>query len=200
MTLLRTIAGSAVAAVITGAVGFASAYYLQENDRRLELQQMQQAHELELARMAASNLRSKEERQDARSNALYVEWMSDPLRTDVKVARAVFDKSPGLSYADLRAPERSMDKEAVDAVLGFWGRIDDAAAAQQMNATLTATLLGPDARYWGLRIKRLLKGVSPDTDGLLILAARGVAFLGYEDLGSLPERGVVARSEPSSEP
>lgn len=181
MFTLRGIIGSAIAAIFTGAVGFGSAYFLQAQASADRERELRAAHELEMERAETALRAAEVQRRQDRTNAFYVELTTDPLKSRARAARYFLERNPG-SYPELAARFTPQQLEPLDAVIGYWSRVNDWASSDRMDLELARNILGPDAAYWGTHMPRLLAGIDRENPapqfGGVVLAARGVEHLG----------------------
>ncbi|MBC7767522.1 MAG: hypothetical protein H7124_01910 [Phycisphaerales bacterium] len=169
MISARMLIGSGITALLTGAIGFASASYLQQQASAQRIAELEQQ-------------RAFDERADhqERAHALYGMWTTEPMITHVNRARAFLDRHPELGYEALTTQEDATSEEiaALDHVLRFWGRVEDYSAAEALDINMAARLLGPDAGGWLPYIETLRVGLSDDPQfGKVIYADRGARRL-----------------------
>ena len=175
MFSLRMVVGSALTALLSGTIGFASASYLQrqasdERIRELENQQI-------LAEAAAERLFNRERTWEA-----YHAWTGQEQRAKTRTARLMLDRHSGRSIAEIAAASDVTQQEmsALRDVFAFWSRIDDLAAAGAIDTDLARRLLEPDARAWAptfYSLARSLNCEDPGEAGVLAYAALGARRL-----------------------
>ena len=187
----RAILGSIVTAILTGAVGFGSAYYLQERESKARLAEQASAHQLELQRNSEAAQTQQQRDRELLAAGLYQSWMSDPLASQAHIARRALDRYPRMNYADILAnPSVSeSEREALRAVLRFWRQVDDLVADNSVSVERVAQRLGPDAMGWSPYVTRLATDLDPQNvqAAYAVYAASGV------------QRVVTAREEQQKE-
>lgn len=181
MRLGQTLVTAAISALLSGAVGFASALYLQTQANEQRIAAMQEEHKLALDRIALQQRMLKEERRSERALALRGRWTSEPMITQRRQSRSLLDRYSGANYLAIR--ERAVDETStsLDRVLAFWNEVYDDLAAGLLDVDAARLLLGPDAAGWSPDMSRLLNGLdtaNPSVEyGHLIYAQRAVATL-----------------------
>lgn len=85
MISVRTLITSAVATLMSGGVGFASASYLQHRASADRMKEIERQHELELAQIHQEAAKRLEEERRRQTGALHEQWYSDPLATQARV-------------------------------------------------------------------------------------------------------------------
>lgn len=204
MISLKTLVTSAVAALMSGGVGFASASYLQHRASADRMKEIERQHELELTQIhqeAATRLEDERRRQ---TGALHEQWYGDPLATQARVTRELLDRMPGKNYAALIAdpavtPE---EREALRATVRFWVRVHDLAQDELLDMNRAVQRLGPDAVGWSPYMRALTQDLSQTpVNGAVFYAQAGVQMLAERErrtLARLPR--APARLPPASTP
>ena len=192
MFSLRTLITGLISALLSGGVGFASAWYLQKQEAAQQQRVWVEQRRLELEQL-------NQDRRRERTYALYGEWTSPDMTATRNSVRDLLLGHPGENYESLRDVDGVSGERlsALDRILGFLGSVDDLAESNSIDPELAGGLMQPYLTYWGRELPRLRTGVdSTDEDyGKVLLAERGLARLGV-DIDVLPRDEIPAYSPP----
>lgn len=168
---MRAFIAALISALLSGVVGFVSAFYLQQRAEQQRIRAIQEEHALAL-RVG----------QTERTYALYGQWSSPEMDARRTAVAEILRAHPGQNYSALRESNEisPADIGALNSIVGFLGTVDDQAEGQLIDSQLAQRLLGPYMGFWGQVIPRLRDGMNEDDAGYgrLVLAERGLARLG----------------------
>ena len=188
MAETRSIARDIVVGLITTAIGFGGAWYLQERSHAAELaaQQKAAADDAERQKIAIGEQADSQRALRAEQNALalYGEWLSPNVSARRALATALIGR-PGATYARIMAdPAIAQDrKDALNETLSFFARARSLAEARELDVPKARSLFAAPAAWWSKTgLPALIGGWTLERDGPLpgelVNAAYGLTVLG----------------------
>lgn len=184
----RSIARDIVVGLVTSAIGFGGAWYLQERSHTAELAAQKQAAaeaaERQQAAIAAEADSQRALRAEQNTLALYGHWLSPDVAARRALATALIGP-PGATYAKIMAdPAVSQDrKDALNETLAFFAQARSLAEAGELDTPKARGLFGPPAAWWSKTgLPALIGDWTVERNGPLpgeiVNAAYGLAVLG----------------------
>lgn len=185
----RSIARDVMVGLVTSAVGFAGAWYLQKQSRDADVKAEQVAAVAMLETQKKEHEQALEKERTLRAEtttmALFGEWQSPEVTKRTRLAAGAMSRVGAAGYAGLLANPSVSDaeKDAVNETLRFFARTRALAAAEELDVAKARELFESPARWWSTNaMPKLFAGTTGENatapDGELVNAAYGLAALG----------------------